>query len=107
MAEYIEREAMKENLEKINPVDFGGWMDWEMHKGAEEALRFVGYAVDEVPAADVAPVRHGRWCDPESDDGGYEWHCSCCGFPARVLLGPPGYQYCPGCGAMMDGESEK
>ena len=49
-------------------------------------------------AADVAPVRHGRWLDngiPESMLS----LCSECG----IVYGSRGFNYCPNCGARMDG----
>nr|DAG19002.1 MAG TPA: hypothetical protein [Caudoviricetes sp.] len=51
---------------------------------------------------DVAPVVHGRWIhDGCRIEGGIDWcHCSECGksdnFCART-------NYCPKCGAKMDG----
>ena len=95
MAEYIERSSVLKNQMTVGICDAYG----KEYGSADVVL------VDDIkaiPAVDVAPVLHGRWFDPESDDGGYEWHCSCCGFPVRVLLGPPGYRFCPGCGARMD-----
>ena len=61
----------------------------------------VKYIVDNVPAADVAPVVHGRWIDngiPESTLCG----CSACGFTCGAYT----FSYCPNCGARMDA-SEK
>ena len=59
--------------------------------------------VDAVPAADVAPVRHGRW---EKQSGLYS--CSECGktCPYDVQADVIEYwacNYCPNCGAKMDG----
>ena len=54
--------------------------------------------ISELPAADVAPVRHGRWVDngiPDSILSG----CSVCGF----TCGSSSFFYCPNCGAKMDG----
>lgn len=59
----------------------------------------------ELPAADVAPVVHGRWIhDGRRIEGGIDWcHCSECGrsdnFCART-------NYCPNCGAIMDGGAD-
>lgn len=55
----------------------------------------------EITAADVAPVRHGRW---ENRQGGF-WGvatCSVCG--EKFPTGEIGLNYCPNCGAKMDGE---
>ena len=57
--------------------------------------------IDDVPAADVAPVRHGRW---EKNDNGIMiwWECSECHHDAWYD-GDDLYNYCPNCGAKMDG----
>lgn len=74
--------------------------------------------IDELPAADVAPVVHGTWDKGEDYDpygGGrfVEWSCSeCCHIIKRgwAVRGKnidekPTENYCPKCGARMD-ESE-
>ena len=57
---------------------------------------------------DAEPVRHGRWV-PLSYDGytnGYpvydEWECSECHFACEGEGEPP-LNYCPNCGAKMEG----
>lgn len=57
-----------------------------------------------IPAADVAPVVHGRWIDGR---------CTACGWEAPDACNFDGYEsepweytaYCPNCGARMDGDS--
>lgn len=72
--------------------------------------------VSDAPAADVAPVVHARWIPSESDfddddtlfDGEEccDWQCSACREdicyedPMPMKLLP---NYCPNCGAIMDG----
>ena len=59
-------------------------------------------AVDEMPAADVAPVRHGRWIE-ECEESLYS--CSACGTEWITIEGTPkenGMDFCPHCGAKMD-----
>ena len=58
-------------------------------------------ALNRIPAADVAPVVHGRW-----EKHGSKWQCTGCkvlmsidGTPQENLL-----YYCPNCGAKMDKE---
>lgn len=55
------------------------------------------FSVDLLPSADVAPVRHGRWVYPI----GMAWNyvCSECGKSIGVIK----HNYCPNCGALMDG----
>ena len=55
--------------------------------------------VKSIPAADVAPVRHGRWGSNGILDSMLS-ACSVCGFGC----GAYSFQYCPNCGAMMDGQ---
>lgn len=60
-----------------------------------------------IPAADVEPVRHGRWIEytkviiPDPYNKWEQaWKCSECGFDDGFVA----YNYCPNCGAKMDGE---
>lgn len=59
-------------------------------------------AIDEMPAADVAPVRHGRWIE-QYEEGLYS--CSACGTEWVTIEGTPkenDMDFCPHCGAKMD-----
>ena len=65
-------------------------------------LEQVKQCVDGKPAADVAPVRHGRWIvfdseNPESKE------CTACGY-LFSRIHPS--NYCPYCGALMDGKED-
>ncbi len=58
-----------------------------------------------IPAADVAPVRHGRWTEREKYTFGTMYDCSICGD--RILDNGHSWNYCPNCGAKMDGSSNE
>ena len=84
MAEYIERQ------EAIGAAKHA----WA--KGLEPSQY-----IEIIPSADVAPVRHGRWkC--HGDCGVTE--CSVCGWSIEEYVGD--YDYCPNCGAKMDGGAD-
>ena len=53
------------------------------------------------PAADVELVRHGRW-EWDTED---IYRCSNCAEKSHVkeVMGHPEWDYCPNCGAKMDG----
>lgn len=96
MAEYIEREAVKERFAKR--LD---WIKKDIHDeysgalcdGCETDMELI----DEIPAADVVPVVHARWID----DGSGIIICSECKRGYNLV---PGFtHYCPNCGAKMDG----
>ena len=54
--------------------------------------------IDKEPAADVAPVVHGRWIASHDEFCA----CSICKYP--VYVGWNQTNYCPNCGAKMDKE---
>ena len=57
----------------------------------------------ELPAADVAPVVHGRWVDSNLPFG-YFANCSVCGYQMDVHAERGYFNFCPNCGAKMDRE---
>lgn len=64
----------------------------------EDAITMKGVAIlNEFPAADAAPVRHGRW---ERTEGNPYPSCSECGCESLSRADRP---YCQFCGAKMDG----
>lgn len=61
------------------------------------------------PAADVAPVVHSSWeeiKDPPYGDFDYHFKCKKCHgeTPQKAYVIAP--DYCPNCGAVMDGKEE-
>ena len=102
MAEYIERETFLKDIEERYCLPCKE--DGKDYNGCMCRACWVDDMLDDVigePAADVAPVRHGRWVDngiPDSMLSG----CSVCGF----TCGSSSFFYCPICGAKMDESDE-
>lgn len=91
MKEYIEREAIRNELYDMDAITMMGVA-----------------AINNFPAADVKEVVHGKWI-VEQDSMGWNTHvCSECGCTKRtdthVSLG---WKFCPMCGADMDGNMYK
>jgi len=89
MADYIEREAAKR------------WLADDYAYAAADLL-------DKIPAADVAPVVHGRWLELDDFNFNTYYDCSACGESFCFIEGVPEenlYSYCPNCGAKMDLEA--
>ena len=91
MPEYIKREtAIKRVMET----------KWESGSDGAAAMEIVA----ATPAADVAPVVHGRWIYK----GEYAVCTECGGRSGTQYDGvepiPLMTQFCPNCGAKMDGE---
>ena len=92
MAEYIERERALE------------WFRCYGHVG-EKRIPY-DTVMDDIrgmKAANVAPVVHGKWVKPVPSDGDH--YCSVCKTPEPWFFGYGycEYDYCPYCGAKMDG----
>ena len=96
--EKVEGAGMKEYIERAAVID--------LITRRYELPELCTHEINSIPAADVAPVRHGRWMDAESDDGCIVWHCSVCSYPVKTIGGYPIYKYCPMCGARMGKEDE-
>ena len=101
MAEYIEREALSAELYKLRMEAFRN-----NDQKACVCYNNAYVAIVKAPAADVAPVVHGRW-EPHyehdfvsDEDVLCGLHCSLCG-----LYYVKRHNYCPNCGARMDGDS--
>ena len=62
--------------------------------------------LSDIPAADVAPVVHAYWI-PQKENHEFKeaWmKCSACGYPVSMWTGNT--NFCPNCGAKMDGKEE-
>ena len=106
MSECIEREAavalIEEKQKELCPL--GRWSRHEVYGGDREkfdAWDEIINALHGIPAADVAPVVHGRWGD-NGIPGSMLSGCSVCGF----TCGAPSFRYCPNCGAKMIGGND-
>ena len=101
MAEYISREAA---INAIKSLESSMPAKDNYAKGYDAALGRALIAVREVPpAADVQPVKHGEWRKKFLSD---TICCSECkvtwSSSFKDMLN--GFNYCPHCGARMDGD---
>lgn len=89
MAEYVDKEAALSLVQSDAPED---------EKAAvtiATAKKLVRSIIQRAPAADVAPVVHGRWIQ-QPLNGTHIWRCSKC-----ETIGSPQWNYCPKCGTKM------
>ena len=103
MKEYIERAsiipALEDYYEPINP-DFPMTLE----------LGQISEVLQNIPAADISEVRHGRWLT--TDGYPHRLYCSVCykTYAKNVKwieeLDLP-VNYCPECGALMDGKEDE
>lgn len=105
MAEFIKREELMKFPIRRNHYDKKHG-DEHFINGIETVLEYA----ENLPAADVAQVVHGRWVWRE-DEYAYECSACKCGFDyyKTYELFDHGFQfanYCPNCGAKMDLEGE-
>ena len=67
----------------------------------------VARRIDECETADVEEVRHGEWnYIPETDFTCAVYECSVCKTYQFSPHTQSEYQYCPNCGAKMDGRKK-
>lgn len=91
MAEYIDRDELYTQIcKRVNNPAIRSWL---------------GAILAEFPAADVAPVVHGKWeqCDYFDEDSN-TYVCSVCDETWTLNTGNPkenNMYYCPNCGAKI------
>lgn len=115
MNDYIEREAA---LLSMTPIVKRAS---ERNRNILSAVEQCVEAINRCPAADVVPVRHGRWikargswCTPGGDP---VWECSECGKGMHVYgiehgtygsdVADGQWVSCPNCGARMDKDGDE
>lgn len=111
MAEYIERKAAINLFYPVDPENDGSDGTTVICIPGNYSSEDIESMISDIPAADVAPVRHGGWDgyshskyygvdnygDPIYRDG-VVYYCSECRRKTVIKE-----KYCPNCGAKMDG----
>lgn len=104
MAEYIEREALFAEFDRLGLGEHS-----LVEKIFSDGVRTI---IAVMPSADVAPVVHGRWDDiPNaymsivSKTGTYHGNATTCSICLEVNPNAFKTNYCPNCGARMDGDA--
>lgn len=108
MTEYIERDALRQAVLE-SQHDNSHPRGWAHIAHDCEHAHFVAM-IDRFPAADVAPVMHARWIHSRYEDCSEQFEllkCSQCNHEAYAMaLYVRGGNYCPNCGAKMDGGAD-
>lgn len=94
MAEYIEREALANNLELLARYE---------DRFTQSVILGVVGTIRAIKAADVVPVVHARW--EINSDRPDSLICSVCNCGFDMWKHDP-HNYCPNCGAKMDGGAD-
>lgn len=101
MSDYINRDE----LLKIRPFTVcGGWICRDYDEGFLDCADKAREAIKNLPAADVAEVKHGKWQLDEAASCGhteYIYTCSVC-RNCEAWGEAEKTRYCPNCGAKMD-----
>lgn len=97
MARYIDADKLMQKLSRM--IDY---CKTDSKINGLTALFQVGDAIMDSPAADVIREVHGHW---KSRGGKYAIICSVCAEP-YFFVDTSKYDYCPCCGAKMDGKDD-
>lgn len=96
MADYIDRESAIKLLTSVA---------LEVSDSKRRAVAKCINEIEMMPAADVEPVRHGRWIVPIPPDN--YTYCKCVCSVCNHTAGKHKTLYYPNCGAKMDGGNGK
>ena len=113
MAEYKDITKLKKEISDVKQELWGSSCQNRSYiTGYVSALSYIEGMIASLLAADVQPVKHGRWQEVGGTPKGQMFHCSICHkvayFPQptrdKTWKKQCPYTYCPNCGAKMDGE---
>lgn len=90
MGEYIEREAVYSLAKKICDAIYS--KEFQRLNFGRRILDLI----DDLPAADVKPMVHGKWKERRFSENVYGVECSVCHTTWDTVT-----DYCPFCGAEM------
>ena len=93
--EYIEREKVLEIAKDNYYSDF--------HKSMADLIS-LRELLEDTPAADVAEVRHSYWQCSNVRMSSRDITCRYCHRTETISNGEEDFEYCPHCGAKMDGK---
>lgn len=107
MDKYINADDLMQNIaveyDKYNPQS-------PLDSNVRRGISLVGELIKKQPTADVQPVKHGRWIAKQKRKPNYnygvpyeDYHCSQCTYKLSDNGLVSRYNYCPNCGARMDG----
>ena len=112
MDEYIKKNVLYKIITQLEELARNRYLDtpslyYPMYMTQLNERAYFKQIITDLPTADVAPVRHGRWVEYENKvDKGF-YYCSECKrqavnydkeeYTIEVLS-----DYCPNCGAKMD-----
>lgn len=119
MAEYIKKDDIYAEIANLEELARDRFLDTpfdspvrERYRAQLDARTEMKHLIADAPPADVAPVRHGRWIPSDMGGGNLDeaYVCSTCGEPFVMTDGMTpmenSFNYCPHCGAKMDGEAQ-
>lgn len=94
----IDADALAKRLGELwdIPADWDGDMDETCQEAFTE--------IDNAPTIEAEPVRHGEWLPYPSDQ---HRKCSVCGIEYAKNTMALKSNYCPNCGAKMDGKEDE
>ena len=105
MSEYIEREALREELRHCCIVAF------DERSGEPYVIDIPQLLRRTTVSAEVAPVVHGEWVLVGTNEHDYETSveekCSLCGRYVYRYDTEPQDNFCPNCGAKIGGEKHE
>ena len=114
MKEYIERELLLIGVDGCISSLHAQAKGEPIQEAAIKLVETTRDYIASLSAADVAPVRHGRWIEDERTYPGPGLAnnlCSVCGEIAGAwkegLAPERKWAYCPACGALMDGKEDE
>lgn len=115
MTEYIEKDLIYKKVAEMEELARNRYLDtpsnspvYARYLAQLQERTSLKFFIAEIPAADVAPVRHGRWTfEAATENTLSRIKCNICGWWTLDPSVDGVYKYCPNCGAKMDADTQE
>lgn len=108
MGRLIDADALLKNCNLKDATKYGNKdAEQQNHSYSTMMLYEIADMIEDAPTVEAVPVVHGEWERISNRPKTYIRRCSVCSRESYTCFSSRDYNFCPWCGAKMDGKEKE